>query len=249
MCLGSLVSGLAPRRTCPNHLVVACHEGAVGMGTRQRRIGMRPGGPHSSRHDRAGRGMIRWWWEARRGGYDVIDVQTRRPTHPSELTTDGGVRDDAAGHIPSEAVHCLCFGVDDQGVPIGFAEHGPAAGPDSRAASPTTSTGSATCCSTRSVRTRLVGMLGDQLEEAGDTAVVERGVAAFNGRGNGADPQRTAYTEAGGIEASSPISRHTPSGPEGPVRRRMSGLGHEPGAPATARPRPRAPGPDGCRRG
>ena len=50
------------------------------------------------------------------------------------------------------------------------------------------------------VLAQLVGLVSDQLEEAGDTAVVERGVTAFAARGNAADRQRTAYTGAGGLE-------------------------------------------------
>ena len=50
------------------------------------------------------------------------------------------------------------------------------------------------------VLAQLVAWVADPVEEAGDTAVVERGVTALAARGNGADRQRTAYRRSGGLE-------------------------------------------------
>ncbi len=50
------------------------------------------------------------------------------------------------------------------------------------------------------VLAQLVTLLGASLEETGDIALVERGMAALDARGNGADRQRKVYVETGGMD-------------------------------------------------
>jgi carboxylate-amine ligase len=51
----------------------------------------------------------------------------------------------------------------------------------------------------RDVLKQLVAMLAEPLEQAGDTALVSRGLDALHARGNGAARQRAAYARTGGL--------------------------------------------------